>query len=135
MREIHTIVIHCSATPEGKEFSAKDIRKWHLDKGWTDIGYHFVVKIDGTLENGRPLSRAGAHVEGHNANSIGICYIGGVDAEGKPKDTRTPEQKLMLRGIVSALRAAFPEVTRVCGHRDFPGVNKACPSFDVATEL
>lgn len=135
MRKITDIVIHCSATPEGKDFDAADIDRWHKDRGWAGIGYHYVVKLDGTVQMGRPLDKAGAHVEGHNANSVGIVYIGGVAKDGKtPKDTRTPEQKTALRTIVAEMRRRFPQA-RVLGHRDFPGVAKACPSFDVRTQL
>lgn len=135
MRKITHIVIHCSATPEGKDFDAADIDSWHKAKGWAGIGYHYVVKLDGTVELGRPIEKPGAHVEGYNANSIGIVYIGGVAKDGKtPKDTRTPAQKEALRFLVAKSRAAFPGA-KVLGHRDFPGVAKACPSFDVRTQL
>lgn len=135
MRKITHIVIHCSATPEGKDFDAADIDRWHKQKGWAGIGYHYVVKLDGTVEMGRPLEKAGAHVAGYNANSVGIVYIGGVAKDGKTaKDTRTPAQKTALRTIVAEMRRRFPEA-KVLGHRDFPGVAKACPSFDVRTQL
>ncbi|SKB49310.1 N-acetylmuramoyl-L-alanine amidase [Sphingopyxis flava] len=135
MRKITDIVIHCSATPEGKDFGAASIDRWHKERGWAGIGYHYVVKRDGTIEPGRPLEKAGAHVAGHNANSVGIVYIGGLAKDGKKaKDTRTPEQKTALRTIVAEMRRRFPEA-RVLGHRDFPGVRKDCPSFDVRTQL
>lgn len=135
MRQIDTIAIHCSATREGQPFGASDIDKWHRAQGWNGIGYHFVIKLDGTRETGRPLERAGSHVAGHNARSIGICYIGGVAADGKtPKDTRTPAQTAALKRLVGELLARFPGA-KVKGHRDFPGVAKACPSFDVAAWL
>ena len=135
MRNITDIVIHCSATPEGKDFDAKDIDRWHKERGWAGIGYHYVVKLDGTVQPGRPLEKIGAHVAGHNANSVGIVYIGGVAKDGKtPKDTRTPEQKTALRTIVAEMRRRFPQAG-VKGHRDFPGVHKACPSFDVRMQL
>ena len=135
MRKITHIVIHCSATPEGKDFDAADIDRMHKQRGWAGIGYHYVVKLDGTVEMGRPLEKVGAHVAGHNANSVGIVYIGGVAKDGKTaKDTRTPAQKTALRTIVAEMRRRFPEA-KVLGHRDFPGVAKACPSFDVRTQL
>lgn len=135
MRNITSIAIHCSATREGQPFSAADIDKWHKGQGWAGIGYHFVIKLDGTRETGRPLDRAGSHVAGHNSNSIGICYIGGVAADGKtPKDTRTPAQKAEMAKLVGELKARFPSA-KVQGHRDYPGVSKACPSFDVAAWL
>lgn len=134
MRPINDIVIHCSATPEGKDFDAADIDRWHKRRGWSGIGYHYVVKRDGTVERGRPERQIGAHVSGHNRHSIGIVYIGGVDSKGRPKDTRTPAQKVALRAVVETLKARYT-AARVRGHRDFPGVAKACPSFDVKTEL
>lgn len=134
MRTINHIVVHCSATKEGKDFRAHDIDRWHKDRGWSGIGYHFVVRLDGEVEKGRPVERIGAHVSGHNRDSIGVVYIGGVDRNGKPKDTRTPQQKLALRALIEGLQGRYPEAD-VRGHRDFPGVAKACPSFDVRTEL
>lgn len=130
MRNITHIVIHCSATPEGKAFTAKDIDGWHRKQGWNGIGYHRVIRLDGTIEQGRADAIPGAHVSGHNANTIGVCYIGGVDKAGKPKDTRTSAQKVALAALVRALLKKYPGA-KVCGHRDFPGVKKACPSFDV----
>lgn len=130
MRTITHIVIHCSATPEGKSFSAADIDRWHRKQGWNGIGYHRVVRLDGTIEQGRADAVAGSHVAGHNATTIGVCYIGGVDKAGKPKDTRTAAQRAALVALVHALLKAYPGA-KVCGHRDFPGVKKACPSFNV----
>lgn len=130
MRKIDTLVIHCSATPEGKVFTADDIRRWHKAKGWADIGYHHVIRLDGTVEKGRPELVPGAHVSGHNLSTIGICYIGGVAKDGKTaKDTRTEPQKAAMRKLVDQLLERYPDA-KVCGHRDFPGVAKACPSFD-----
>ena len=135
MRKISAIVIHCSATPEGRVFTAKDIDGWHRKKGWAGIGYHYVIRLDGTIEKGRKEDIPGAHVSGHNFDTIGVCYIGGLDAEGqKAKDTRTQAQRASLRKIVDDLLAKYPKA-RVCGHRDFPGVKKDCPSFDVAAWL
>lgn len=136
MRDLTGIVIHCSATKEGQDISAADIRKWHVEeRGWQDIGYHFVVRLDGSVETGRPIATAGAHVSGHNATTIGICYVGGLDNRSQPKDTRTPAQRIALRTLVDTLKHAYPSVREVKGHRDFPGVLKACPCFDVQTEL
>ena len=133
MRRIDKIIIHCSATPEGKDFTARQIRDWHVNgNGWSDIGYHFVIRLDGSVEPGRPLERVGAHTKGQNAHSIGICLIGGMDAENKlPKDTRTPEQRAALVALVKDLKALFPSAT-VHGHNEF--ANKACPSFNVQTD-
>ena len=97
MRSIDKIIVHCTATPEGKHFTVQQIREWHTapkpkGNGWRDIGYHFVVYLDGSVHNGRPVGQIGAHCSGHNAHSIGVCYVGGEVADGshKPKDTRTP---------------------------------------------
>lgn len=133
MRHINEIIIHCSATPEGRDYTVADIDRCHKARGWRGIGYHYVIYRDGSVHAGRPVEQIGAHCTGHNANSIGICYIGGVAADGKtPKDTRTPAQRIALRELVEELRAKYPGAT-VHGHREF--ASKACPSFDVQTEL
>ena len=132
MRNINKIIIHCSATPEGKAFSVEDIRRWHLQRGFADIGYHFVIYLDGSVHVGRPLAKAGAHCKGNNAHSIGVCYIGGVATDGKtPKDTRTEAQKRSLVRLITELRQQFPNAS-VHGHREF--ANKACPSFNARDE-
>lgn len=131
-RAINMIVVHCSATKEGQDFDAADIDKWHRERGWNGIGYHYVVKLDGTVEKGRNINKTGSHVRGHNTRSIGICYIGGVDKDGKPKDTRTDAQKASLAALIGELKAMYG--APVQGHRDFPGVAKACPSFDAKSE-
>lgn len=124
------IIWHCTATPEGKDFTVDDIRRWHVQgNGWQDIGYHFVVYRDGTVHLGRPIEKAGAHTSGKNANSIGCVYVGGCDETGKkPKDTRTPEQKKAMLELTKELLHQYPNCT-IHGHREF--ANKACPSFDV----
>lgn len=133
-RKITDLVVHCAATPAGKPFFAADIRRWHKAQGWSDIGYHFVVDLDGVIEVGRAIGTAGAHVAGHNSTTIGICYVGGVAADGKtPADTRTPAQKAALLELLKTLKARFPRAG-IRGHRDFPGVAKACPSFDAKRE-
>ena len=132
MREIKKIIVHCTATPEGRDHTVADIKKWHLQRGFQDIGYHYVVYRDGSIHKGRDVSRIGAHTSGHNASSIGVCYVGGVDAIGKPKDTRTPQQREALRDLIELLKQEYPGAT-VHGHREF--ANKACPCFDVKTEL
>ena len=131
MRRIDSIIIHCSATPAGKVFTADDIRRWHLARGFSDIGYHYIILLDGTVQTGRPVELAGAHCTGHNANSIGICYVGGLSSDGrKPQDKRTQAQSDMLLLLARQLmdRYGIP-ASRVYGHREFAA--KACPSFDV----
>lgn len=132
MREITEIIIHCSATKEGHPFFAADIDRWHKAQGWSGIGYHYVIDIDGKVETGRAEYQTGAHAKGHNANSIGICYIGGLDRDGKPKDTRTPEQRKSLAELVARLKVKYPKAT-VHGHNEF--ANKACPCFNVRKEF
>lgn len=132
MRIINDIIVHCSATAEGKKYTAKDIDKWHKERGFKKIGYHYVVLLDGTVEKGRDESEVGAHCEGHNANSIGICYIGGLASGGRtPKDTRTPEQKKALLSLIIDLKTKYPKAS-IHGHKDY--ANKACPSFDATKE-
>lgn len=132
MRTISEIIIHCSATVEGKDFSVKDIDHWHKLRGFKMVGYHYVIRLDGTIEQGRPLEMIGAHCTGHNAHSIGICYIGGLDKSGRPKDTRTQAQKDVLWSLVKSLLKKYPRAT-VHGHNEF--ANKACPCFEVAKEF
>ena len=129
MRDLNKIILHCSATREGKDFSADTIRGWHVNgRGWSDIGYHWVIRLDGSIEVGRPLEKSGAHTKGHNKDSVGVCYIGGCDADGKPKDTMNPEQEKAWRMIVLSLRTLYGDLT-IHGHNEF--ANKACPSFTV----
>ena len=133
MRTITLIVIHCSAVRPGQRSSAKKINDWHHDRGFQNgIGYHFVVRRDGSIELGRPLEMIGAHVVGHNRHSIGICYEGGLNSAGEPEDTRTPEQKVTLRKLLEELHRKFPKAL-IVGHRDLnPG--KKCPCYDVISE-
>ena len=133
MREINKIIIHCTATPEGRDVGVAEVRDWHVGhNGWSDIGYHYLITLNGTVEIGRPESKAGAHVKGQNKNSIGIAYAGGMDKDYKePKDTRTPEQKEALIWLVNELKDKYPGST-VHGHNEFSA--KACPSFDVSKE-
>ena len=133
MRKINEIIVHCSATAEGRDYTVGDIDSWHKSRGWQCIGYHYVIYRDGSVHTGRPVAQIGAHCTGHNAKSIGVCYIGGCAADGKtPKDTRTPQQREALRRLVADLQKQYPGAT-VHGHRELAA--KACPSFDVKTEL
>lgn len=128
-RAISEIIVHCSATPEGRDFTIDQIRRWHLERGFSDVGYHYVVYRDGSVHQGRQESVIGAHCLGHNSRSIGVCYIGGCASDGKtPKDTRTPAQKRALRSLVDRLLAKYPGAT-VHGHYEF--APKACPSFKI----
>ena len=132
MRNVNEIIVHCSATREGQQVTVDTIRDWHLAKGWNDIGYHFYIDLDGTINKGRDIDKIGAHCKGHNRNSIGICYCGGVEADGKtPKDTRTQEQKDSLLNVLKTLKAMYPEAV-IYSHNEF--ANKACPSFDATEE-
>ena len=132
MRLVKEIIIHCSATREGQQISVDTIRDWHLAKGWNNIGYHFYIDLDGTINKGRDIDKMGAHCKGHNRNSIGICYCGGVETDGKtPKDTRTQEQKDSLLNVLKTLKAMYPEAV-IYSHNEF--ANKACPSFDATEE-
>lgn len=131
-RNIKELIVHCSATPEGKDFTVNDIRKWHLARGFSDVGYHYVIYRDGSIHVGRNESVSGAHCTGHNTISIGICYIGGLATDGKtPKDTRTPAQKASLLKLLKELKAKYPKA-KIHSHKDF--ANKACPSFDATKE-
>ena len=132
MRSITLIVIHCSAVRPGQQSSAADINGWHKDKGWKGIGYHYVVRRDGSIELGRPLEQVGSHVVGHNKHSIGICYEGGMDDTGRNVDTRTPAQKVTLRRLVEDMHARFPKAV-IVGHHNLNPL-KDCPCFDAVSE-
>lgn len=132
-RIITEIIIHCSATPEYKNYTAADIRRWHKLQGWSDIGYHFVIQLDGTIEEGRNVDVVGAHCNGHNQRSIGICYVGGLATDGKtPKDTRTELQKNALLSLLIDLKGMYPGAT-IYGHHDFDN-RKECPCFNARIE-
>jgi len=132
MRKIDKIIIHCSATPEGRDVKMETIRDWHLKRGWSDIGYHYVIELDGKIVPARPLERVGAHCKGENTGSIGICYVGGVDQDMNPKDTRTDAQRSALHSLLYDLTDNFAKAS-IHGHNEFS--SKACPSFNVQTEL
>lgn len=130
------IAIHCSATGPKADIGAKDIDKWHRAKGWACIGYHYVIRRNGTVEEGRDEKVIGAHVENWNSVSIGICMVGGVDADdiNKAENNFTKEQFASLKQLLIDLKSRYPKA-KIQGHRDFPDVKKACPSFDVKTWL
>ena len=131
-RRINEIIVHCTATPEGRDYTVADIRQMHKAQGWLDIGYHYLIYRDGSIHEGRNVDLVGAHCQGHNAQSIGVCYVGGVARDGKtPKDTRTPAQKDALVHLLMQLVCLYPGAT-IRGHRDFAA--KACPSFDATSE-
>jgi len=132
------LIIHCSATWPSMKCNADIIRKWHLAKGWLDIGYHYVINRDGSLEQGRPTWAVGAHAEGYNTTSIGVCLVGGCP-EGNAnaqENNFTPAQWERLERVVASILCTHPKIPRntegILGHRDLPGVKKFCPSFDVA---
>lgn len=147
MKKIDSIIIHCTATKEGWDVRAKDVDLWHKERGFKMIGYHFLIDLDGKVEVGRPLTMDGAHCKGWNNHSIGICYVGGLDKFGNPKDTRTNAQKVSLMNLVYDLLDKFPEISQILGHRDTsPDLNgdgqitpnewiKACPCFEVKNEF
>jgi N-acetylmuramoyl-L-alanine amidase len=129
-RPIHEIIVHCAATPDGKDFTVDDIRAWHKARGFSDVGYHYVVYRDGRVMLGRPVGQVGAHVEGHNTGTIGISYVGGVSADGKvAKDTRTEAQCASLLWLVAQLTTKHRGIRKITGHNQYAA--KACPSFDV----
>lgn len=131
MREIEKLIVHCADTPGGIHFDVEDIRRWHTlpkpkGNGWNDVGYHYIILLDGTIQKGREDSVIGSHCKGDNSHSIGICYIG-----GKGGDTRTPEQKTSLVYLIGYLKNIY-RTAEVFGHRDFS--TKPCPQFDAKTE-
>lgn len=132
-RVITEIIVHCTATPAGKDFTVEDITRWHKQQGWSTIGYHYVVYRDGTIHAGRDIDIIGAHCQGHNAHSIGVAYVGGVQRDGKtPSDTRTWKQREAMNKLIFDLHLMYPGA-KVYGHRDFDK-GKACPSFDARKE-
>tara|TARA_R100000935_G_scaffold20245_1_gene38318 strand:+ start:373 stop:792 length:420 start_codon:yes stop_codon:yes gene_type:complete len=131
MRKINKIIVHSTATPEGRDVSLEEVRQWHTkERGWSDIGYHFLVLLDGSVEEGRPLERTGAHTKGHNWDSIGIAYVGGLDSKMNAKDTRNDKQKDSLVDLLCQLKDAYGGI--IYGHNNYS--TKACPSFDAKLE-
>ena len=126
MAKITHITIHCSASPQGRGDGAEAIHRWHIERGWDGIGYHYVIVDDGGIQRGRPHYWTGSHVQSHNTNNLGICLIG--------TDTFTTEQYSSLTSLLRELISQYPGV-RILGHRDWPGVSKTCPNFDVGEYL
>lgn len=133
MRPIKEIIIHCTATPLEMAVSVDDIRRWHLKRNFSDIGYHYIIYQNGSICSGRPLSTVGAHCKGHNRYSIGVCYVGGLGHDGKPSDTRTVYQKAALIKLLKYLISQYHlSSSSIHGHNEF--ANKACPCFNVKSE-
>ena len=131
-RSIDEIIVHCTATPAGREVTVADIDRWHRQRGFRRIGYHYVVYLDGSIHPGRPVHEVGAHCIGHNTHSIGICYIGGLSTDGHHvEDTRTEAQRSALRALLMELKRRYPHAV-IRSHRDFS--SKACPCFDATKE-
>lgn len=131
MRKIDEIIVHCSATRVGQRCTLQDIDSWHRQRGFNCIGYHYLIYEDGTVVKGRPEEIIGAHAKGHNAHSIGVCYIGGLNSEGVPTDTRSQAQRRSLRNLIADLKCRYP-IAVVHSHRDF--AVKECPCFDATNE-
>lgn len=131
-RTIKEIIVHCTATPEGRIETVQSIRNMHKAKGWSDIGYHYLIGLNGECWEGRNVNLIGAHCEGHNSNSIGVCYVGGVDKKMQSKDTRTEKQKDALVALLKDLRKLYPNA-KIYGHHDF-NKGKSCPCFDAKNE-
>jgi len=129
MRKINKIIIHCTATPEGRVTTVADVTAWHRQRGFNTIGYHYLIGLNGEIWKGRDESIIGAHCEGHNSDSIGVCYVGGLTKDGKiAKDTRTISQQASLLKLIKELKVKYPNAT-IHGHNEFS--NKSCPSFNV----
>lgn len=132
MRTITEIIVHSTATPSGMKATSKDIDKWHRLRGYDGIGYHYVVLHDGTIQAGRAVATIGAHCKGHNEQTIGIAYVGGLNSSKQSADTRTQAQKTSLTALIKALISQYPTIRKISGHRDY--CNTACPSFDAKNE-
>lgn len=131
IKSVDWLVVHCAATPPDMDVGVKEIRHWHMQKGWSDVGYHYVIRRDGTIEKGRTDSTPGAHARGYNLYSLGICMVGGLKkGTTKAEANFTPAQYLSLQTLLEDLKSTYKDA-EILGHRDLPGVNKACPSFDV----
>ncbi len=147
MRKIDKIIIHCSATNSSMDIGVREIRDWHKNRGYNDVGYHFVIRRDGVIEAGRAIEIVGAHCRGQNSNSVGVCWVGGIDDNGRVQDNRTEAQKRAMVSLLRKLKSDYPTIKEIKGHRDYsPDINKngkiepnewlkGCPSFDVAKWL
>lgn len=133
MRRLDEIIHHCLATVEGKNYTVADVDVWHKDRGWKGIGYHYLIDLEGKRHKGRPLSQQGAHVSGHNKGTVGIAYVGGLDKNKQPKDTRTPAQKKAMHELCKELVEKYPSIKKISGHNQY--ANKACPCFSVPPEF
>jgi N-acetylmuramoyl-L-alanine amidase len=133
MRPINEIIIHCSATKPSMNIGAEWIRKVHLQNGWKDIGYHYIIRRNGAVEVGRHISQVGAHCEGHNTGTIGICMVGGISETGRPENNFTKEQFETVQQLIHDKVYEFPEIIKLSGHNDY--ANKACPCFNVHEKL
>ena len=131
MRSISEIIVHCTATPADRHVTTTDVDKWHRQRGFNSIGYHYLIYLDGSIHRGRDIKQIGAHCLGHNANSIGVCYVGGLDHNNQPLDTRTTAQRNSLLKLLRQLKTSSPKAT-IHGHRDFAA--KECPCFDATAE-
>ena len=135
LRSVDYIVVHCAATRPSLDIGAQEIRRWHMQKGWFDIGYHKVIRRDGKIEVGRESTVPGAHARGFNERSLSVCLVGGVAEDGKTvEDNFTDEQYASLWFVLLNWKSKYPDA-EIVGHRDLPGVNKGCPSFDVRAWL
>lgn len=133
MRKLNEIIVHCTGTIPSESTTVEAVRKYHMERnGWKDIGYHYLIYLDGSIHAGRPIDQKGAHCKNHNEGTVGICYVGGLVAKNKTGDTRTPMQKVALRNLIRALKVCFPTIKKVSGHSDYD--NKACPCFDAKDE-
>lgn len=128
-RKINRIIVHCSYTKPNQDIGRKEIDRWHRQRGFLGIGYHYVIRRDGSIETGRPLERAGAHAVGHNADSVGICMVGGKSHAGNPTNNFTEEQFESLEVLLGDLKAVYP-IKEIIGHYDV-NPQKSCPCFDV----
>ena len=130
-RIITEIIVHCTATKEGVATTTEQIKHYHMTHGWTDIAYNYVIELDGSIHNGRDVNKVGGHTTNHNVHSIGVVYVGGLDKQGKAKDTRTEAQKASLLKLLKQLKAMYPKA-KIYGHNSF--AKKSCPCFDAVKE-